>query len=136
MKTWITVDTKVNDQSKLPASDYRIRRTSTPPLHSSNALVMLEINSGNYKWQIPKVTPNMQPIPYYHNATIIDDIYMIVAFGKEDGMLIGDATSNINKRRMNRDATSNAKHRQKKLESDNEVIQPTSEPITNDTNNQ
>ncbi|CAG8601980.1 10111_t:CDS:2, partial [Ambispora gerdemannii] len=69
---------------------------STPPLDSSNALVILEIDDGNYNWKTPKVTSNTQPIviPYYHTATIIDDTYMIVAF-EANGMLIGD-TNQIN----------------------------------------
>ncbi|CAG8689801.1 13083_t:CDS:2, partial [Ambispora gerdemannii] len=55
---------------------------STPPLDSSNALVILEINDGNYNWKTPNVTSNKPiAIPYYHTATIINnDTYMIVAF--------------------------------------------------------
>ncbi|CAG8529289.1 717_t:CDS:2 [Ambispora gerdemannii] len=96
---------------------------STLPLDSSNALVILEINDGNYNWKTPNITPNTEPIPYYHTATIIDDTYMIVAFGKEaNGMLIGDTNqinnsgdviSNIDqievKNYVNGDVTSNTK---------------------------
>ncbi|CAG8499734.1 12269_t:CDS:2, partial [Ambispora gerdemannii] len=59
-------------------------------LDSNNALVILEINNDSYSWRTEKI-PNNQIIPYYHTATI-NDIYMIIAFGKDSkgDKLIGD----------------------------------------------
>ncbi|CAG8499234.1 3210_t:CDS:2 [Ambispora gerdemannii] len=63
----------------------------TPP---SNVLVILEIDGNNYSWRTEKI-PDNQIIPYYHTATNINDIYMIIAFGRnaKTKMLIGENAS-------------------------------------------
>ncbi|CAG8650947.1 6364_t:CDS:2 [Ambispora leptoticha] len=83
---------------------------SEQPLDSNNALIILEINENNYNWLLMKLSQDDQSIitPYYHTATIINDTYMIVAFGKDDNSTDTMMRSNANTKRQTSASNTNS----------------------------
>ncbi|CAG8628356.1 11416_t:CDS:2 [Ambispora leptoticha] len=66
---------------------------SDPPLNASNILAILEVNNdtGTYIWNTPNIAYQTdQAIPFYHSATLVNNTYMIVAFGNINKQSVED----------------------------------------------